>query len=846
MNSYGQKYDVPAHVGRFNDYYNKAAEWFGPSEAQAATNEELAASLLGGGLAGSSTIGQQKPKTDTIQSPTGSQIMSEQFPEPIASSHAPADFQTRTKAAFVDDPKTMIRIFAAARFPTLTPEQAEARYWMQDGKFYYRDNDSQVYQENGEGLGDTLKRFAAQVVGKSPSIVGGGAGFVAGGIPGMMAGTAAGEAFRQGVGSQLGEEKTWPDVAKEIAKETVGAAAGLGIGKVAEPFMNALGRAGTGRIGRLAATDYRSLNPIETQRLMALGERYGIPLTLPEATGSPSLVNAFNFASTSPYEVSERIMQWAETQRVPQIKEAIQRELNAIFPNESIFEAGRMGQQAASEGLGVLKQSRKAMADPYYTAARESGAKVDITPVLEKVDELQAMAPRGWKVDTLLSKIRKGLTREQEVLADSQMPGKQEMQGIIRDAYANIDAIRKVGISTDSIRADYNGAGVKAINRALPALVRKSGRPLDEVAADYGFESADALFGALVDYQPRYKLLAQAEKEKLSKQIVPVDDIRVLHGAKIEIDSLLKGPEAEGLSNDIKRQLMQIKETLIDQMEAASPEYARGMEKFREGSKLVNDFLYGQEQINPSNKPPLSTLGRIAQKKQGEAVEDIPGMLFGKQSSPAVVAQAKKYIEGQNSEAWKALVRAHLQDRLETAVKDSQGWGAGYKFKETVFGTPRQQMILREAMIDPITGDSSTYRRFADFMDLLDVTNRIVYRNSRTTPLAVTKELIEREAGGVHGRIIELAGSRINWSKWAEINRRLATPEYLNRVYDAMMDPGTATSLAKIRQLSSPQKQAIETISLMGGLVGENVIDDSLGKQTLYSERSAGPSRAGR
>lgn len=859
VNKYGQSYNVARHVEKFQTAYDKLADLFAPASAEAAEMDYSKVLLGGGGWASTAKPKETKinyadillgGKGDSIQAPTETQIKSEQTPgAPQAAHHQPASFRSRVKAAFVDKPESMLKVFAEERFPNLSPEQREAKYFMKDGEFYYVDtepgsNVQKIFKETGEGLGDTAKSYLAQIVGKAPSIIGGGIGAVTGGVPAMLGLTAGGELFRQGVGGTVGEEKTWPDVAKEVGKETLAAAAGLGLGKAAEPVINLAGRAGAGKIGRLAASDYRSLNPQEMQRLFALGERYGIPLTVPEATGSPSLINAFNLASTSPYQVSERIMQWAETQRVPQIKEAIARELDAIFPNESIFEAGRAGQRAATEGLGVLKESRKAMAGPWYEAARQSDVKVDIQPVLAKIDELQAQAPRGWKVDNLLTRMKKGLTTERETVPDSAMPGRDEMKSIIRDVYANIDQVRRVGISTQSIRADYGPEGVRAINRAIPGVIRKNGQPLDQVAAYYGFKSGDALFGALSDYQPRYKMMALTEKQRATREVVPVDDIKVLHGAKLEIDSLLKGPEAEGLTNDIKRQLMQIKESLVSQMEAASPEYARGMEEFRRGSKLVNDFMYGQWEIDPSNPPPLSTLGRIVKKKQGETVEDIPGMLFGKGSSPAIVKQAKRFIEGQDPDAWKALVRAHLQDRLETAVKNSQGWGYGHKFKETVFGTMRQQAILREALTNPITGDTSAYRRFSDFMDLLDVTNRIVYRNSRTTPLAVTKEMIEREAGGLRGRLIEIAGSKLNWTKWADINRRLSAPEYLDRIYDAMMDPSTGQTLGRIRQLSNPQKKAIETVAVVSAILGENVTDYQIDMSLdLYPERAESAKR---
>jgi hypothetical protein len=570
------------------------------------------------------------------------------------------------------------------------------------------------------------------------------------------------------------------------------------------------------------------LNPTEMQRLIDLGKKYGIPLTVPEATGSPTLTNAWNLASTSPYEASEKIMLWAEKQRVPQIKEAIARELDAIFPEQSIAAASQRGVQATADGLDVLKESRRGMSQPLYEAAEESGAKVNVAPVIEEIENMMKTAAPGGKAEGSLKYVKNLFTRQVEVPSD--VPRTGEMKGIVADVYANIDQVRKAGISVDSIRADYGPEGVRAINRALPGVVRKGGQPLDQVAADHNFESADALYGALVDYNPRYRMMALAQKGKPEMQTVLVDDIGTLHNAKLEIDSFLGGEEAKALPRDIRRRLYAVKDSLVQSLADASPEYDAARQAYARGSKLVNDFMYGTENINPNRPPKKSFLATISEL-QGDDVLKAPNILFGPSSSPSRVIQARRFIKGQDEEAWDALARAYLQDRLETAVKNSQGWGYGYKFKETVFGTPRQEEILKEAL-----GDK--FQQWSDFMSLLDVTNRVLYRNSRTTPLAITKEVVEREAGGARGRVLEILGTKINLTKWAEINRKLATPEYMNRITDAMMDPSTVRQLTRIRQLSNPQKKAIEMMSVFGSMTGENAIDAQLSKREWHPERA--------
>lgn len=74
--------------------------------------------------------------------------------------------------------------------------------------------------------------------------------------------------------------------------------------------------------------------------------------------------------------------------------------------------------------------------------------------------------------------------------------------------YDKIDQIRKHGINLNALQADYGPEGVKAIMKKMPGVVKKhGGLPLDELASDYGFESADNLFEFLKnDYKPKSSL----------------------------------------------------------------------------------------------------------------------------------------------------------------------------------------------------------------------------------------------------------------------------------------------------------------------------------------------------
>ena len=77
---------------------------------------------------------------------------------------------------------------------------------------------------------------------------------------------------------------------------------------------------------------------------------------------------------------------------------------------------------------------------------------------------------------------------------------------IIDESYPVVDNVRRSGISLASVRADYGTEGVYRLNKNLPGIVRKNGQALDVLAANNGFEGADALFTYLSEYRPRTKM----------------------------------------------------------------------------------------------------------------------------------------------------------------------------------------------------------------------------------------------------------------------------------------------------------------------------------------------------
>ncbi|NLI81404.1 MAG: hypothetical protein GX443_06910 [Deltaproteobacteria bacterium] len=166
----------------------------------------------------------------------------------------------------------------------------------------------------------------------------------------------------------------------------------------------------------------------------------------------------------------------------------------------------------------------------------QPGKKTIPAPAAENKGEMEGAPPEP----------EKGIVEEPGVQRTVHIPGMSERERIatkeeqarlleeirLSGAYDQIDAIRKIGVDPASVRADYGSEGVAKMNKVLPTLVRKGGMPLDVLAADHGFESADDLYDFVVN---RYRPKKRAKEEQ-----------RVLRGSAKRRENFLRTDKAVG------------------------------------------------------------------------------------------------------------------------------------------------------------------------------------------------------------------------------------------------------------------------------------------------------------
>lgn len=635
------------------------------------------------------------------------------------------DFNTMVNVATVDAPKAKFRLLAKHFFPKMNPDEAAKRFYIDNqGNMLYVDENDQTRKVNPDTLTGKLKGVAADIIGRTPEIA-------AGMVNPLL--TFPASIVRQQIGkSFLGDEpKGVIGEAAEAGKETLGALAGYGIGKGMSAGINKGLRATsrTGELGKIVSQDSPFFNPQEAQRIINEGRKFGIDLTAPEVMNSPTLRALWANLAKTPGLPAERIAKFIEEVRTPQVMKAIQRELDLIHPEKSIFTGGAMAKGAAEGMKESLDTARKTAVSPLYKKAFQSADDVDLNPVIAQVDDL----------------------------------------------------LNKVGPNTDQ------AAHLTKIRNKL----------LDKPAKDPN--TGDMI-------------------EK------PLTKLETIHNVKEELDGMFKDQEVlKAFGKRQERNLFNIKDTLLSQMDAASPEYAAARAENIIRMKPLNQLLHGDPNIHPKDKKNAKTLINKLISLDENQTEKAHTIIFDN-TSPEQIGAARRWFDasGANDE-WNALVRSRLQAKLDKVNNETGNQGA--IFRNKVFNTLERQK-LKEAM------EPAQFKRFSDFMDVLDKTRRIIYTNSETAFQLSTEKAIGENISGWRGIVLDtlkaygVLTAPFNPKNAKEILTKQWSPQQADKFLTAMIDdPTIARRLSKIKQLPPTAKTVIETGALFSGILGEESID---------------------
>jgi len=298
------------------------------------------------------------------------------------------------EAGWVDDPEIKRVIFARRLFPDLPEDEALKKVQVRGNDIAWLGDDNKWRKVSSV----SGRQFLGELTGpRAPEAILGGLGTMVGG-PGLGmltagAGAVAGEGVRKAVGGAVyGQE---PDAGRDLIDYGVAFGAGAagegvsrGLGVLAQEGMRVA--TAPGDIGRIAAQDVRRravASPAAAGALEAKAATAGIDLTPGEIYNSPSLLTYYKTLRKTPGPGADRLAQFEENVRKPQVEAAVNKYVESIAPAmPSIEDGATKGIKAADDYLESLEKAREAKAGPLYERAFQSSGPVDLRKSAKVLD----------------------------------------------------------------------------------------------------------------------------------------------------------------------------------------------------------------------------------------------------------------------------------------------------------------------------------------------------------------------------------------------------------------------------------------------------------------------------
>jgi len=262
--------------------------------------------------------------------------------------------------------------------------------------------------------------------------------------------------------------------------------------------------------------------------------------------------------------------------------------------------------------------------------------------------------------------------------------------------------------------------------------------------------------------------------------------LRKLQNAKLEIDQIISKFGEGSLGNTTKREVLEVKNALLAQMDEASPLFRQAREEFAALSPAVGEL----EQ---------SIIGRIANIDDTQLKTISRRLLDPAETNPAVVQRAKRIIQDIDPGAWDEIVRTELERRLGVVKADLQEAGLGVsasienvpaQLERAIFGNQKQSKVLFNALDDET-------RKNMKFLQT--VLKRASLGRPGGSQTAVREEIKKRLNRGVLSSIRNFFSkpvtTLVNIGEEAGFDRRTAA------LADAVFNPDFRPQLERLRRL---------------------------------------------
>jgi hypothetical protein len=271
----------------------------------------------------------------------------------------------------------------------------------------------------------------------------------------------------------------------------------------------------------------------------------------------------------------------------------------------------------------------------------------------------------------------------------------------------------------------------------------------------------------------------------------PDGRLQALHNAKLAIDEMIAGQGENSVGNVSRRELTQIQQGLLRQMDAASPDYGSARQIFANLSPGVNEVREGV----------VGILADLPDTQTQKAAAKLFAPDVGVQSA----TEARRLLNQADPAAWQAIKRSYLEDTWLKSQKETLAGGpsvnAGAKWRQSLMGVPKQRAVL-QATLDP-----HEFAALDDLSQVLEAAGRVKPIGSDTAyNQEIIKDLKDNALGPL--RLLRLASPGDFGNQLADALVSWRTNGQTERLAQIITSPDGMRRLRELRQLSPNQWRA--------------------------------------
>lgn len=573
---------------------------------------------------------------------------------------------------------------------------------------------------NQQFMDDGYSRNSARFAGEAASLAVGGGGLIRKGAESLPKLVSAAESIGAGTLRQAANTTVKQDA---IMGATSGVMQNAG-GEVGEYVGGDDGRMigeGLGAMITPYPGGFKGQSPTNPDNVFAKEafDEFNVPGFQAQIDGDRASVGAMSYVQQSPIGTKK-----AEPKLLLQnerVNKAVEDVLDSIADSDAPSNFQEAIQEAAKSAVSRRVNERSTISGPLYKKAFVEGAKFDLSPVRKSISDTLVDLPPGGEISSSLKKIQtflapkdrvansenwKQINKIQQQMAALEKGEQTLAQWIAESGGLNRDRWAKEGIDP----ADMNLPG----GFGKPVFRKEGGLGPDDLAermyeigriGSYDSNAALEMVETMVHnpkmfYNPDTEMMLDDYARRISD--LEIDglggagadggdnielNLKQLHNVKLELDSMLDKKFDSALGNSAKRKVTQIKEELLELMDASSPTYKSARETFEQNSGPVNEIK-------------KSVVGKIAEMEPKD-LKTISAKLFDSaNTNMEVIKKNKAFISAENPEAWNMLIRAEVQRRI-SLVPFKNGDGVpndpvGLRGK--IFGNPANTAVLMASL----------------------------------------------------------------------------------------------------------------------------------------------------